>query len=265
MDPIKMWRDKHRHIAAEVDVNPRYRRWLMVAGNGVDIVKMTEADVAKAEWQAVDLERGALRFALCFARSTLPKSARAWNVMKEIIQMELQGMSMADLVAQYNKLTGRTIKKFETKAAAIKAITKVSTPQNVVAAEPLAQATSGNGAMMQTATQLLENGMTTKAKTKRKSAVKKETKPTRPAKSAKKSAAAPKKRGKPDAAKIERAKKIANTKNGAGGVIVALLKAGKLDVDAILSQAIKKFPEQSTKLSHVYWYRSMLKAAGVLK
>lgn len=62
--------------------------------------------------------------------------------------------------------------------------------------------------------------------------------------------------------KLERSRKIAAMEKGVGGLIVALLKAGK-DNDAAASAALKKFPQRPITPAYVAWYRSMLRVVKV--
>ena len=62
-------------------------------------------------------------------------------------------------------------------------------------------------------------------------------------------------------ARVDRAKRVCATTNGAGGMILKLLREGK-DHDAILSRVLSAFPDNATKPTHISWYQSMRRAAG---
>lgn len=259
----------HRRVAVLVDENPRYKRLLMIAPHGstVDVLKFQHADFARGGWSQLTGERRALHYALTFIKSPyFAKTDRALRAMREIM-MELTTLSMKDLVAEYNRITGLNITKFETKAKAIAAIEKAAAPKQPVTKDP--RPAVDIVPTVQPATK--EQDMATKTEKTKKAAPTKKTAPAKAAPTKKaapaKAKAAPEKkpRGKPSADSIERAKRNAAPKKGSGALIVSLLKEGQLDDDSIVSQVLKKFPERHTTNGHVAWYRSQMRKAGVLK
>ena len=233
----------HRRVAVLVDENPRYKRLLMIAphGNTVDVVKFQHDAFAHGGWSPLNTEHAALRYALTFRKSKyFFKTDRALRAMSEVT-MELKTLDMKSLVAEYNRITGLNITKFESKAKAIAAIEKASATQQP--AETTAPAPSP-------ITSDVAAGII----------------PTIPVNAAKEPDMP--KTTKPAAKKADtrtRAEKTAAMTKGSGGMIVKLLKEGKLDDDSIISRVLKEFPDREVNNSQVSWYRSQLYSAGALK
>lgn len=245
--------DANRRFAVQVDENPRYTRLLTLGPGGIDVIKFLPYQM-KRWYPYADVPHAALRYVHTFARSTLSKTYRAVRAMEEVMQ-ELDKLSMPELVAEFNRLSGKDVKRFSSKAAALKAIRKLTPIINGTAApEPKLAA---NDEAQQSPK---ENDMgTTKKTTKTKT-----TKTSKPTKTASKKAPAAKKPRATSDAMLERAKKIAKmAETSAGGLIVKMLKERAHDDEKILSTVLNKFPGSAATTKHVSWYRSMLTKAGV--
>lgn len=264
----------HRRVAVLVDENPRYKRLLMIAphGNMIDVLKFQHADFAHGGWSVLNTERAALHYALTFRKSPyFFKTDRALCAMTEVI-MELNTLDMKALVAEYNRLTGSTVSKFESKAKAIAAIEKASgVKQPAVPVKSTAQPMTATSEAVDiissdTTTITKEQVMNTATKpakktpAAKKSAADKSSKPTKKATAAAKPAKAAK-----SASDMTRAQRTAAMTKGSGGLIIKLLKEGKLDDDSIISKVLKEFPDREIKNQQVSWYRSQLYSAGVLE
>lgn len=239
--------DANRRFAVQVDENSRYTRLLTLGPGGVDVIKFLPYQM-KRWYPYADVPHAALRYVHTFARSTLSKTYRAVRVMEEVMK-ELDKLSMPELVAEFNRLSGKDVKRFSSKAVALKAIRKLTPIINGTAApEPKSAA---NDEAQQTTK---ENDMSTTKKTTK----------TKTSKPAKKAAAPAKKPRATSDTMLERAKKIAKmAETSAGGLIVKLLKERTHDDEKILSTVLKKFPGSAATTKHVSWYRSMLTKAGV--
>lgn len=248
--------DANRRFAVQVDENPRYTRLLTLGPGGIDVIKFLPYQM-KRWYPYADVPHAALRYVHTFARSTLSKTYRAVRAMEEVMQ-ELNKLSMPELVAEFNQLSGKDVKRFSSKAAALTAIRKLTPITNGTAApEPKLAA---NDEAQQTPK---ENDMGTTKKTT------KTTKTSKPTKASSKKAPAAKVASKKprnvSADALERAKKVAQMEKGSGGLIVHMLKAGKTDDDGIVSAVLKKFPDRKVSTTQVSWYRSMLIRAGAIK
>lgn len=226
---MKLYIDAQRRLGVVIDENPIYKRVLCVNGGMVDVVKMGPDAFEQRGFLASEDSRGAWQFANTFARSTLVKTSTAVKAIQEIQMSEAVKLTMKDAVAEYNRLTGKSIKRFESLAAAQKALAKLTEVTN---------AEKPNGAMKLTADQLTagDKDMVAK-KTKSKKSV----------------------NGSGD----ERAKKIWAAKRGAAALIVELIKEKKYDDEQIASRVIKKFPNGKTDAKAVAWYRAMGRRIGV--
>ena len=248
--------DANRRFAVQVDENPRYTRLLTLGPGGIDVIKFLPYQM-KRWYPYADVPHAALRYVHTFARSTLSKTYRAVRAMEEVMQ-ELDKLSMPELVAEFNRLSGKDVKRFSSKAAALKAIRKLTSIINGTAA-PEPKLAANDEAQQSTK----ENDMGTTKKTT------KTTKTSKPTKTASKKAPAAKTASKKprneSAGALERAKKVAQMEKGSGGLIVHMLKAGKTDDDGIVSAVLKKFPDRKVSTTQVSWYRSMLIRAGVIK
>ena len=259
----------HRRVAVLVDENPRYKRLLMIAphGNTVDVVKFQHDAFAHGGWNLLSTEHAALRYALTFRKSKyFFKTDRALRAMSEVM-MELKTLDMKSLVAEYNRITGHTVTKFESKAKAIAAIEKASATQQPV--EKPAPMTSSDAAdivptIPVNAAKEPDMPKTTKPAAK-KAATTKQSTPAKKAAQVKKEAPAKKASAAKKADTRTRAEKTAAMTKGSGGMIVKLLKEGKLDDDSIISRVLKEFPDREVNNSQVSWYRSQLYSAGALK
>jgi len=287
---MNTYKDKQGRYAVEVDENPRYRRMLCAAGSGqVDIVKVGPDEFSERGFTLLPADvLGAGRFARTYSGSCLFKTARAARVIKELVMADLGGMSMAELVAEYNRITGKSVKKFETKAAGIRAIARATEPKNVEAEETeqeraakaeraknLQKARQDAKAYRAAQGEKVAEAANAAAEKEREAnggelpseramrltaeQLSKETQMATKKQKPKRKAAAPKGNG------LDRAKRVAQMTKGSGGMIIELLKKGKADDDAIVSAVLKKFPERKVNAGQVGWYRSMLVKAKVLK
>src|SRR5690606_508513 len=226
--------DPHRRFAVVVDENPRYTRLLTNEGRGVDIIKVLPYQLKR--WAPFEMlnHRAALRYAITWIRSTTSKTQRAARALEEVMSKELHEMSMPELVAEFNRLTGKETKRFATKTAAINAIKKaVGATKNVN--EPASTQPEPSNTTEETS-------MPAKTKTAKTKATKTKIAKTKPAKISKP-------RGKPAQDAIEKAKRICASDKGSGGYIRQLLLAGEDDTEKILSKVLKKFPDRNTKAS----------------
>lgn len=263
----------HRRVAVLVDENPRYKRLLMIAphGNTVDVVKFQHDAFAHGGWSQLSTEHAALRYALTFRKSQyFFKTDRALRAMSEVI-MELKTLDMKSLVAEYNRITGHTISKFESKAKAIAAIEKASATQQPAEKPASVSAPAPSDVAADIIPTIPVNAAKEPAMTKTDKPAAKKAATTKKAPAAKKEAPAkkvtPAKKA-PAAKKADprtRAEKTAAMTKGSGGMIVKLLKEGKLDDDSIISRVLKEFPDREVNNLQVSWYRSQLYSAGALK
>ena len=139
--------------------------------------------------------------------------------------MELSMQStMQELVEEYARISGKMVKSFKSKSAGLAAIEKASKKKLNGETQPPIVAVPIDVPM----------------------------EPAMP------KAAKPKAANGPE----DRAARVWATENGAGGLIVQLLKQKKLDDEGIVSTVLKKFPKSRAKVGTVQWYKSMGKRSG---
>jgi hypothetical protein len=277
-------------FAVEVDANPRYRRLLTLADNGVvDVVKRTEDQMARDGYRPYAGEYAAYHYVFTFAKSTLAKTVQAETAMRRVME-DLKDKPYADLCQNLGAID-RSLgsEKFRSKQALLRSVDRALQFVNVVQppkesttmtdttsaapatfgskpeAKPAAKkATKKVAAPAVKKVEPVKPAAKKAAKTMEPKAAKKAN--TAPATAAKKANATAKaKAGAFTPEQIDKAKKVCAGTIGSGALIRELLKAGKLDAEAIVSAVLKKFPERKTSASDVSWNKSMMIKAGVIK
>lgn len=266
---LKVRMEYHSHVAIEYYRGDKWSEFVFFEPNGPRKGKLLTSSFEKEYYRSseIPVDRAALSFLRAQHRAYIPETGLSEIIMEIYIMAMteahpkgIQAMSTEQLLKMHNELAealGKPqLKSFKqskmllvTRIAALRDEFAALTPAQETAAATNAAKAEKRLAGLKDLTTSKENDMAT---TKKAAPSKKPV----PKATAKKPAAKPAPK-----ATAKKADTGAPKKQGIGAFCMDLIRNGK-DNDAVLAAVQKKFPDASTSLASIAWYRNKLKNEG---